>query len=326
MDKRLLTIQDISCVGQCSLTVALPVISACGIETAILPSSVLSNHTAGFSAWTFRDLTDEMPNILDRWKKENVDFDAFYTGYVSKAQIPHILDIMNQVARPGALRIVDPVMGDNGKLYAGFDDDFPMEMRKLVNGADIILPNMTEAALLLGIPYQAGIYTQEYIEKVLKEDAADSNNIKAVYIESPANPLLTVTDIEEVSELAKIYNKKVIVDNTFLTPYLQRPLSLGADIVIHSGTKYLGGHSDTVSGFVVVNDKEIADRLYYLQNAIGGVLGPWDSYLMIRGIKTLGVRMDRHVQNAEKVAEWLVSSGYVDKVYYPGLKSDLLYS
>lgn len=168
MDKRLLTIQDISCVGQCSLTVALPVISACGIETAILPSSVLSNHTAGFSAWTFRDLTDEMPNILDRWKKENVDFDAFYTGYVSKAQIPHILDIMNQVARPGALRIVDPVMGDNGKLYAGFDDDFPMEMRKLVNGADIILPNMTEAALLLGIPYQAGIYTQEYIEKVLK--------------------------------------------------------------------------------------------------------------------------------------------------------------
>ena len=160
------------------------------------------------------------------------------------------------------------------------------------------------------------------IEKVLKEDAADSNNIKAVYIESPANPLLTVTDIEEVSELAKIYNKKVIVDNTFLTPYLQRPLSLGADIVIHSGTKYLGGHSDTVSGFVVVNDKEIADRLYYLQNAIGGVLGPWDSYLMIRGIKTLGVRMDRHVQNAEKVAEWLETSGYVDKVYYPGLKSD----
>ena len=160
------------------------------------------------------------------------------------------------------------------------------------------------------------------IEKVLKEDAAGANEIRAVYIESPANPLLTVTDIEEVSELAKIYNKKVIVDNTFLTPYLQRPLSLGADIVIHSGTKYLGGHSDTVSGFVVVNDKELADRLYYLQNAIGGVLGPWDSYLMIRGIKTLGVRMDRHVQNAEKVADWLETSGYVDKVYYPGLKSD----
>ena len=158
------------------------------------------------------------------------------------------------------------------------------------------------------------------VEAELKGDNADE--IKAVYIESPANPLLTVTDIEKVSELAKIYNKKVIVDNTFLTPYLQRPLSLGADIVIHSGTKYLGGHSDTVSGFVVVNDKEIADRLYYLQNAIGGVLGPWDSYLMIRGIKTLAVRMDRHVANAIKIAEWLEKSGYVEKVYYPGLKSD----
>ena len=158
------------------------------------------------------------------------------------------------------------------------------------------------------------------VEAELKGENADE--IKAVYIESPANPLLTVTDIEKVSELAKIYNKKVIVDNTFLTPYLQRPLSLGADIVAHSGTKDLGGHSDTVSGFVVVNDKEIADRLYYLQNAIGGVLGPWDSYLMIRGIKTLAVRMDRHVANAKKIAEWLEKSGYVEKVYYPGLESD----
>ena len=159
------------------------------------------------------------------------------------------------------------------------------------------------------------------VEAALKDEKT-GDEIKAVYIESPANPLLTVTDIEKVSELAKIYGKTVIVDNTFLTPYLQRPLSLGADIVIHSGTKYLGGHSDTVSGFVVVNDKEIADRLYYLQNAIGGVLGPWDSYLMIRGIKTLGVRMDRHVANAIKIAEWLENSKYVEKVYYPGLKSD----
>ena len=158
------------------------------------------------------------------------------------------------------------------------------------------------------------------VEAALRGEDADS--IKAVYIESPANPLLTVTDIAAVSELAKLYGKKVIVDNTFLTPYLQRPLSLGADIVVHSGTKYLGGHSDTVSGFVIVNDKELADRLYYLQNAIGGVLGPWDSYLMIRGIKTLGVRMDRHVANAQKIAEWLVGSGYVEKVYYPGLKTD----
>ena len=153
-------------------------------------------------------------------------------------------------------------------------------------------------------------------------DAAIDDTVKAVYIETPANPLLTVTDIEAVSKIAHRHDKLVIVDNTFLTPYLQRPLTLGADIVIHSGTKYLGGHSDTISGLVAVKDKAIADRLYYLQNAIGGVLAPWDSFLMIRGIKTLGVRMDRHVANAGKIAEWLVGSGYVSKVYYPGLKTD----
>ena len=154
------------------------------------------------------------------------------------------------------------------------------------------------------------------------KEGGNDGEIKAVYIESPANPLLSVTDIEAVSKLAKEYGKLTIVDNTFLTPYLQRPLTLGADIVVHSGTKYLGGHSDTVSGFVIVKDKELADKLYYLQNAIGGVLAPWDSFLMIRGIKTLGVRMDRHVANAERIAEWLSESGYVEKVYYPGLKSD----
>lgn len=145
---------------------------------------------------------------------------------------------------------------------------------------------------------------------------------KAVYIETPANPLLTVTDIEAVSRIAKKEGKLVIVDNTFLTPYLQRPLELGADIVIHSGTKYLGGHSDTISGLAVVKDKEIADRLYFLQNAIGGVLSPFDSFLMIRGIKTLGVRMDRHVENAKKIAQWLFDSTYVEKVYFPGLPTD----
>lgn len=169
MDKRLLTIQDISCVGQCSLTVALPVISACGIETAILPSSVLSNHTAkGFSAWTFCDLTSEMPKILEQWKKEHIDFDAFYTGYVSKAQIPYILEIMESVARKGALRIVDPVMADNGALYAGFDSDFPKEMAKLCKNADVVMPNLTEASLLLNEQYIAEGYDKSYIEKLCR--------------------------------------------------------------------------------------------------------------------------------------------------------------
>ena len=153
------------------------------------------------------------------------------------------------------------------------------------------------------------------------EQAIDSD-VKAVYVESPANPLLTVTDIEAVAKIAHKHNLLLIVDNTFLTPYLQRPLSLGADIVIHSGTKYLGGHSDTVSGLVVVKDEKLADCLYYLQNSIGGVLPPFDSFLIIRGIKTLGVRMDRHQENATKIAKWLQESPYIEKVYYPGLESD----
>ena len=168
MDHRLLTIQDISCVGQCSLTVALPIISACGIEAGILPSSVLSNHTGkGFSAWTFRDLTDEMPKILDQWLKEKIDFDAFYTGYVSKAQIPHILDIFQKAARPGAVKIVDPAMADNGKLYAGFDADFPKEMARLVAVSDYALPNITEASFLLGQEYIESGYDKAYIEKTI---------------------------------------------------------------------------------------------------------------------------------------------------------------
>lgn len=168
MDKRLLTIQDISCVGQCSLTVALPVISACGIETAILPSSVLSNHTAkGFTTWTFCDLTEEMPKILNQWMKDGITFDAFYTGYVSKSQIPYILSIMEKTARRGALRIVDPVMADNGMLYKGFDDDFPQEMLKLCKNADVVLPNITEASLMLGMPYIAEGYDKAYVEEML---------------------------------------------------------------------------------------------------------------------------------------------------------------
>jgi cystathionine beta-lyase len=149
-----------------------------------------------------------------------------------------------------------------------------------------------------------------------------SEDVKAILLESPANPLMTVTDIAAFSEVAHRKGIKVIVDNTFMTPYLQRPLELGADIVIHSGTKYLGGHSDLIAGLVVVNDQETADRLAFLQNAIGGILQPFDSFLLIRGIKTLSVRMDRHVENAKRLAEYLVNSPDVSKVYYPGLDSE----
>lgn len=150
-------------------------------------------------------------------------------------------------------------------------------------------------------------------------ESAVTPDVKAILVESPANPLMTVTDLAGVAEITKRHHILSIVDNTFMTPYLQRPLTLGADIVLHSGTKYLGGHSDVVAGLVAVKDPQIAVRLAFVQNATGGVLGPQDSFLIIRGIKTLAVRMDRHVENAEKAARFLKDHPAVSKVYYPGL-------
>ena len=144
-------------------------------------------------------------------------------------------------------------------------------------------------------------------------------DVKAFVVESPANPLLTVTDLAGVAAIAKKHNILTIVDNTFMTPYLQRPIELGADIVVHSATKYLGGHSDLVAGLAVVNSKELAERLAFTQNATGAVLGPFDSFLLIRGIKTLGVRLDRHTENAETIAKYLEKHEAVKHVYYPGL-------
>lgn len=145
-----------------------------------------------------------------------------------------------------------------------------------------------------------------------------AKEVKAVFIESPANPLLTITDIAAVSEIAHRHKALSIVDNTFMTPYLQRPLTLGADIVVHSATKYLGGHSDLVAGLAVANSEELARRIAFLQNAAGAVLEPFDSWLLIRGIKTLSVRMDRHLENAAYLAEFLRKNNAVSRVYYPG--------
>lgn len=144
--------------------------------------------------------------------------------------------------------------------------------------------------------------------------------VKAIFIESPTNPLMDITDIEAISNIAKENSIYTIVDNTFMTPYLQKPIKLGADIVIHSATKYLGGHSDTVSGVVVVNSKDLSERLHFIQNSTGGVLSPFDSFMLIKGIKTLAVRMDRHNENAKKIAEFLKSREEIEKVYYPGIK------
>lgn len=150
-------------------------------------------------------------------------------------------------------------------------------------------------------------------------EAAITPDVKALLVESPANPLLTVTDLAAAAEIAHRHDALLIVDNTFMTPYLQRPLELGADIVLHSATKYLGGHSDVIAGLAVVKTKELAERLHFIQNATGGILQPFDSYLLIRSIKTLGVRMDRHVENAEALAGLLRDHEAVKTVYYPGL-------
>jgi cystathionine gamma-lyase len=154
-----------------------------------------------------------------------------------------------------------------------------------------------------------------------KLDDLVNENTKLVWIETPTNPMLNIIDIKKTSLFAKKHNCILGVDNTFASPYLQNPLDMGADIVMHSATKYLGGHSDVVMGALIVNDDEIAEQLYFIQNSSGAVCGPMDSFLVLRGIKTLHLRMQRHCENGAKVAEFLESHPAVDKVYWPGLEN-----
>lgn len=166
--KRILTIQDISCVGKCSLTVALPTISACGVETVILPTAVLSNHTQ-FESWTFRDLTDDLPGITQKWQEENITFDCIYTGYLgSERQIGIVSQIIEKFRTEDNFVIVDPAMADDGKLYPGFDMAFAAAMANLCKNADYIVPNLTEASLILGIPYVGEGYDEKYIQDLLQ--------------------------------------------------------------------------------------------------------------------------------------------------------------
>ena len=167
--KKILTIQDISCVGQCSLTVALPILSACGMETCILPSAILSTHTAGFQDFTFRDLTDDMPNIQKHWQKENIKFSAIYTGYLgSTKQIGYVKDILSTMGTSDCVRVVDPAMADNGKLYPAFDGEYVEAMKELCGSADILLPNITEACFLADMEYHE-VYDEAYIKVLLEK-------------------------------------------------------------------------------------------------------------------------------------------------------------
>ena len=166
--KKILTIQDISCVGQCSLTVALPILSACGLETCVLPSAVLSTHTGGFSGFTFRDLTEDMLSVCDHWQREGITFSGIYTGYLgSIRQIDYVQDIMKKVAAPDCLKVVDPAMADFGKLYTGFDGAFVEAMKALCAEADYVLPNVTESCLLTGTDYRTD-YDRAYVDLLLE--------------------------------------------------------------------------------------------------------------------------------------------------------------
>jgi len=174
---------------------------------------------------------------------------------------------------------------------------------------------MTKVLNRLGI--EATFVDTSNLENITREI---KDNTKAIYIETPTNPLLKITDIKGATNIAKEHRLLTIVDNTFSTPYWQTPLELGADIVLHSATKYIGGHSDVVAGLVIVNSEKLAEELHFIQNSTGGVLGPQDSWLLMRGIKTLGLRMEAHEENARQIVEFLQSHPSVSKVYYPGLE------
>ena len=167
--KRIVTIQDISCFGKCSITVALPLVSAMGVECAIIPTSVLSTHTGGFKNFTFRDLNEDIPKISKHWQEYDIKFDAIYTGYLgNEKQINYVIDFISKFRGENTFVFVDPAMADKGKLYAGFDNEFPSHMARLCAVADMIVPNITEASFLLGIPYTEE-YDESYILDVCKK-------------------------------------------------------------------------------------------------------------------------------------------------------------
>ena len=181
MQKKVLAINDISCTGRCSLTVALPIVSAAGLETVILPTAVLSTHTSGFQGYTFLDFTEEMRKITAHWKTLDLKFNGIYTGYLgSKEQLEIVAGIIKDFSHEGTLVFVDPVMGDDGKLYPGFDSEFPKGMKTLCDMADVIVPNITEASLMAGMEYKERDYDKAYIETLSRK--LSDNGPKTVII------------------------------------------------------------------------------------------------------------------------------------------------
>jgi cystathionine gamma-synthase len=201
-------------------------------------------------------------------------------------------------------------------------------LRALVRPGDhVVLPSDAYGGtyrLVARVFAEAGVeWTAVDLTDVRALSAALRDTTKVVWVETPTNPLLTIVDIEAVAQVVRGHGARVVVDNTFATPYLQQPLSLGANVVVHSSTKYLGGHSDVVGGMVVTNDADLAASIAFLQNAVGAVPSPFDCFLVLRGVKTLGVRMDRHCTNARAVAELLAEHPAVARVLWPGLPDHL---
>ena len=196
--KRIVTIQDISCFGKCSITVALPIISAMGIECAIIPTSVLSTHTGGFEGFTFRDISEDIPKISNHWKKYAIDFDAIYTGYLgTKEQIDHVINFARDFKRDNTLLFVDPAMADKGRMYTGFDESFPSHMARLCKIADIVVPNITEASFLTNTPYTES-YSEDDVKCLLKK----------LCKMGPKKAVITVIAFEKATQGAYYYDSE----------------------------------------------------------------------------------------------------------------------
>lgn len=223
---------------------------------------------------------------------------------------------------------------ENGKFGFAFASGLAAEdtlLRTVLRPGDhIVIPNdayggtfrlIARVLKEWGVSFStAPVDDLDAIEKVITKET------KLIWIETPTNPLLNIADIKVISDLAHTHNALLVVDNTFASPYLQQPLTLGADVVLHSTTKYLGGHSDVIGGALVLSAKELAEKVKFHQNAMGAIAGPFDSWLVMRGIKTLGVRMDRHSSNAKAIADFLVNHSNVIEVFWPGLESHPQYA
>ena len=216
--------------------------------------------------------------------------------------------------------------GNFGFAFAsGLAAEDPLLRTVLRPGDHIVIPNDAYGGtfwLIAKVLKEWGVsFSSAPVDDVEAIQQAMTKETKLIWTETPTNPLLNIADLKAISELAHSNNALLVVDNTFASPYLQQPLTLGADVVLHSTTKYLGGHSDVIGGALVLNRKELAEKVKFHQNAMGAIAGPFDSWLVIRGIKTLGVRMDRHSSNAKAIAEFLSEHKNVTEVFWPGLKS-----